>query len=356
MSTPKITLTLLGATGSGKTAFLLGMYMTLHAGVHGYNMLTQDRDDHFDLREAWKLLRTQGELPPPNDVKPIQHHFVFNHEFDPLLHLDVLDFRGNAALERARTAGANADVSLLRDRLRTSDSIYIVLDGEQVGQWINRGCRPETTDWADDINYFSSFVGEAVQTQRKAGRPGVSLVVLITKADRLPAITGLKKADAALRAADNMENLVKPAFYPGVSALICPVQIGDLGPTPSQLAVGTAHRVDPSKVDPRFLHMPVVFSLMHYLTEQVVLDTVRLGDTEARGSAAQAEAEQLRDAFLGFGSLFNSTRIKEATDRIDASKTSAESIKSALASARERAGQLMAELAGLPIIKDGKRL
>jgi hypothetical protein len=355
MSTPKITLTLLGATGSGKTAFLLGMYMTLHAGVHGYSMITQDRDDHYDLREAWKLLRAQGELPQPNDVKPIQHNFIFKHEFDSLLHLDVLDFRGNAGLERARSAGANADVAVLRDRLRVSDSIYIVLDGEQVGEWINRGCREEAIDWAEDVNDFSSYVGAAVQAQRSAGRPGVSLVVLITKADRLPAITRLKKVEAAQRAADNLENLVRPAFYDGVSALICPVQLGDLGPTPPSTG-GKANRVDPSKVDPRFLHMPVVFSLMHYLTEQVALDSVRLGDVQARGSAAQAEVGQLRDALLGFGALFNSGKIREATDRMDSSRASAESIRSTLATARERASQLMAELAGLPIIKDGKRL
>jgi hypothetical protein len=355
MSIPKITLTMLGATGSGKTAFLLGMYMTLHAGVHGYVMITQDRDDHYPLREAWKELRTHGELPRPTDNKPIQHQFIFKHEFNPLLHLDVLDFRGNAGLEPAKTAGAHADVAMLRERLRKSDSIYIALDGEQVGEWINRGCLQENTDWAGEINEFSSYIIEAVQAQRDSGRPGVSLVVLLTKADRFPAITGMTRGDASERATEYLENLVKPAFYPGVTTLVCPVSLGDLGPTPSS-AQSQAHRVDPRNVDPRFLHRPVIFSLMHYLTEQVALDSVRLGRVETQQADAQAEIGQLRDAFLGFGSLFNSGRIREATSRMESSMASAQSLNAALATARERAGQLMAELNGMPIIKDGKRL
>jgi hypothetical protein len=355
MSIPTITLTMLGANGSGKTAFLLGMYMSLHSGVHGYSMITQDRDDHYDLRDAWRLLKRQGELPPPNGQTPIQHHFLFKHDFESLLHLDVEDFRGNAGLERANSPGAHADVAQLRTRLRNSDSIYIALDGEDVGGWIKRGCAKETTDWAEDIYDFNSYVKEAADAQRNSGRPPVSVVILITKADRLPAITGLTKGEASEKAADNLDRLVDAAFMPGVTALICPVQIGDLGPTPS-LSSGQAHKVDPSKLDPRYLHKPVLFSLMHYLTEQISTDSIRLSSIENQQAAARQEMTQLRDAWFGLGGFFHSDRIQAASRRLDADVESARSISAGLATARERAGQLMAELDMLPIVKDGKRL
>src|SRR5271154_2857507 len=240
MGTPKITLTMLGANASGKTAFLLGMYMTLHRGIGGYGIITKDRDDHYDLRKAWETLNTRGEFPPPNGVDPIEHTFAFRYGFEPLLDLNVLDFRGNAGLEPARGANASADVTMLRNRLRKSDSIYIALDGEAVGQWINRGCKEEMTSWAEDIAEFGSYVSEAVQAQRKDGRPGVSLAVLLTKADRLPDITGLSKGDASMKATDNLGNLLKVAFQPGVTTLVCPIQLGNLGPPPA--TSGQTHR------------------------------------------------------------------------------------------------------------------
>jgi hypothetical protein len=354
MSIPKITLTMLGANASGKTAFLLGMYMTLHRGIGGYGIITKDRDDHYDLRKAWATLNTQGEFPPPNGVDPIEHNFIFRYGFDPLLDLDVLDFRGNAGLESARGASASADVTQLRARLRKSDSVYIALDSEAVGQWIRRGCKEETTPWAEDIAEFGSYVSEAAQAQRKDGRPGISLVVLLTKADRLPDITGLSKGDASVKATDNLENLLEVAFYPGVTTLVCPIQLGNLGPAPTK--PGQAHRIDPSRMDPRFLHKPVIFSLMHYLSEQVVIDSVRLERAEADQAAAREEVERLQNAYLGFGSWFNSKQIRDVGGQIDEGMRGAREINAGLASARERADQLMSELNGLPIIKDGKRL
>jgi hypothetical protein len=355
MSIPKVTLTMLGASGSGKTTFLLAMYMTLHAGVHGYAMITADRDDHYDMRDAWRTLKNQGEMPMGTGDQPIQHNFIFKHDFDSLMHLDVLDFRGAAGLERAKSAGAKADVAQLRARLNKSDSIYIALDGESVGEWINRGCRREAEEWNEDINDFSSYVRDAVDTQRSAGRPAISLVVLITKADRLPAITGMDKGPACVVATDHLINLVEVAEKPGVTTLVCPVQLGDLGPTPVSKA-GQPNRIDPQKMDPRFLHRPVIFSLMHYLTEQATNDSVRLAGIETQQAEARAEMQKMRDSFLGFGDLVNSRKIKDAARQIDEDMESAKSLTDSMANARDRADQLMAELKGLPIIQNGQRL
>jgi hypothetical protein len=104
------------------------------------------------------------------------------------------------------------------------------------------------------------------------------------------------------------------------------------------------------------MHLPVIFSLMHYLTEQSTLDSVRLGQEENRRAAAQAEMGNLRDAFFGFGSLINGRVLKDLAGQLDASMASSQSISAAMATARERADQLMAELDAVPIIKDGKRL
>jgi len=355
MSIPKITLTMLGAPGSGKTTFLLAMYMTLHAGVHGYVMITADRDDHYDMRDAWRTLKNQGEMPQMTSDRPRQHNFIFKHDFDSLMQLDVLDFRGAAGLERANSAGAKADVAQLRERLKKSDSIYIALDGESIGEWINRGCHREDEEWNEDINDFSDYVRVAVDAQRSAGRPAVSLVILITKADRLPAITGMDKGAACLLATDHLTNLVEVAEKPGVTTLVCPVQLGDLGPTPAPKP-GQPNRIDPRKMDPRFLHRPVIFSLMHYLTDQVANDSVQLAEIQAQQAEATAEVQKMRDRWLGWGELLSKGKIKDATRQINDDMESAKSLSDSMASARDRADQLMAELKGLPIIQNGQRL
>src|SRR5216683_6066403 len=136
MSIPKITLTMLGASGSGKTLFLHGMYATLSAGIAGFFMYTRDPDDDLDMMDVWRMLCKKGELPPATPVdEPNRYDFVFKRGFESLLGFDCVDFRGGVTDGKA---GSAADVDEIRKRLLETDSIYLVLDGGHVAEWILR--------------------------------------------------------------------------------------------------------------------------------------------------------------------------------------------------------------------------
>src|SRR5271155_5773064 len=109
---------MLGTPASGKTTFLLGMYMTLHAGVHGYTMITTERNRHLDLRDEWQAFKNQGVLPSLTGTDPIQYDFIFRQRLNSLMHLDVLDFRGRAIRSQANSAAT--DAARIRERLPTS--------------------------------------------------------------------------------------------------------------------------------------------------------------------------------------------------------------------------------------------
>src|SRR5271157_1839611 len=135
MATPELKLTMLGTTGSGKTMFLLGMYDTLSTGLHGYFLFTEDPDQGVDLNEAWEKLTEGGELPPATAVNQSKHYrFAFNHGFTPLVTIEWMDYRGGAI---TASTSSNADVSELQKQLQESDSIYIVLDGGKLANWLN---------------------------------------------------------------------------------------------------------------------------------------------------------------------------------------------------------------------------
>jgi hypothetical protein len=341
---PKITLTMLGVQHCGKTALLHGMYAVLSAGVRGYFLYTEDPDDDITLSEAWELLREEGQFPPPTDEVPIRYDFVFKYGLEPLMRVNFVDFRGGAMVARANAPDSPEDVAELRARLKESDSIYLVLDGNHVGEWIKQGC-PSYAGSKMKVAQLSRYINDAVTDRIQAGRPTPSVVVIISKADVLPEITGLSKGKAFDTALENLQNLVPVVFLEGVTAMLCPVQLGNFG-------VGAGDEVDPAAMDPRFLHKPLIFSLMHYLTEQIRFERHHLVEANAEKTAAEMELAQLRSGFMA--NWFRRSAIENAAARIDESMSRSESLSRSLSTAQERAEQLMRELEELPIIKDGE--
>ncbi|MFC5750849.1 TRAFAC clade GTPase domain-containing protein [Actinomadura rugatobispora] len=344
MRTPEIKLTILGATGSGKTTLMLGMYAMLATGVHGYHLFTRDPDDHIDLTRRWDTLYTRGELPPPTDEVPTAYQMIFNHGLETMLHLDFVDFRGGAGTASTRDADTAADIPTLRERLAESNSIYLVLDGHHVGDWIREECAGMQVTGAMGLSIFTQTIMRLFQQFKEEGRARPSLVVIVTKCDVLEERSGMPRQDALRVMVKNLKKLVPFAYYPGVTAMICPVQLGRFGVEPG----GT---VKPGQVDPIFVHKPLIFSLMHYLTEQAAFDRRDLKEVESRRADARTELEQLRSGF-GAG-FFRGGEIRRKSGEIEFAAQRAADLQKELDTAQQRAAQLMGELDGLPIIKDG---
>lgn len=287
MTVPDLTLTMLGATSSGKTTFLLGMYDILSTGLHGYFTFTEDPDQAVDLRDAWDLLMDEGELPPPNETDQSKYYrFVFSHGFNPLVTIDWMDYRGGALDDRTTSAG---DVAELRDRLNRSDSIYLVLDGGNLAKWLDDPAKLPFVQRKLQLRAMSDQVLRAMHHRQAQQLPFPSVVVIITKADLLRG-PDRGVGEALAQVVDKLRDLLPVVWAHGITALVCPVKVGNFGESSTGI-------VDVSTIDPVGLHRPMIFSLMHYLTLGVGGREVEVDRTRASLTEIQQELAALNRGF-----------------------------------------------------------
>ena len=341
MTTPNLTLTMLGTTSSGKTTFLLGMYDILSAGLHGYFTFTEDPDQAVDLRDAWDLLTDEGELPPPNATDNSKHYrFVFSHGFTPLVTIDWMDYRGGA-LDDRRDSGS--DVLELRARLERSDSIYLVLDGGSLASWLDDPVKRTVVQKKLKVQAMSSQVLQAVTNRKQNGLPLPSLAVLITKVDLLRG-ADRSVGQALATVVHGLPELLPVVWADGVTALICPVKVGDFGANSTGI-------VNVSTIDPVGLHRPMIFSLMHYLSEGLGARAAQL----ATATASHSEAErQIATLSQGYKVRFRGHRVAQWQGVADLYWQAIADEQHRYRSDQDLVAQLSQELAGQPVIRNGK--
>jgi hypothetical protein len=338
MTATPITATMLGMSGSGKSTYLLGMYATLSKGIRNFFVHTPDLDLDTDLTDAWELLGDTGELPPPNsEDQYLRYEFEFTRGFMPLARLDWLDYRGGALRSKADD---HADTRFLLARLLESDTVYLTLDGGKFRAWLDGG-----TGIVRDLRRMTVLVQRAVAQRREQGLPVPSLVLLITKCD-LVADPG-EIAPILLEVAKNgrLRDLVPVAFQEGVTAMLCPVQLGAFG------SAG-AERVDPATIDPFGLHRPLLFSLLLYLMEGIDAHQAELERIRRERGEAESELIGLRNGFLG--GFFNRRRIVDVGHGTDRLRNQENDLGDTIGAVGERIRQIEEELRGHPILRDGE--
>lgn len=248
----QITVTMLGPSGSGKTTYLHGMYAHFALGNGVYGLFERDWDRQVELDQTWRELSTEGMLPAATDENPQHYQFVLQHGGMAVLDLHWADFRGGALFSRAEP---DSDVEALRERLVCSDSIHVVLDGGVLAD----------TDSSTDLSAvagrlgadrMSTAVRHAIDQRRGRGWPPPSLVVMITKADRLLVAAGTDARTSLDNAVRTVLSLLPIIREGGLTAMVCPVQVGWFG--------RAVERVDPALVAPEWLHQPILFTARHH--------------------------------------------------------------------------------------------
>ncbi len=349
MTVPKLTLTMLGASGSGKTAYLHGMYNRLSMGVQGYYLYATDPDLDLDLAEHWAELRRNGRMPQATSEDPIGYEFVFRRGMRDLMTIDCVDFRGNAAVDRR---GAAKDVALLKDRLAVSDSIIVALDSEHVAEWIKHGAPGNLDRFGDpmELARFNLAISEVFSNRLSAGDPVPGVTVLLTKADLLAERTGMRASEALQVAVRNLRNLVPWLAgdeAEGVTMALCAVQLGNFG-------AADRTTVDASRIAPKNLHLPIIFSLRHYLSEGIVRNRQEMSRLSESLDASRGELAALSQGF--FGGLFKGAQKTSARQQIDSLVSSSSATAADLQKAQDRCRDLDEELRGIPVFRDGRLL
>jgi Double-GTPase 2 len=343
MATLALKLTMLGATNSGKTTFMLGMYNILAEGMHGYFMFTEDPDQDLDLRDEWDALLGSGTLPAATSAQANRSYgFVFNHGFTPLVSLDWMDYRGGAVSDRKDAA----DVSVLQQRLAASDSIYLVLDGQKLAPWLDGSASLTAVKRALDVGRVSTLVNRAVTERVASGLTVPSFVVVITKSDLLRGPGRTLRAALDRLVDEALEDLAPIAFNPDITALVCPVKVGNFG-----VRQDAVTPVNVSDIDPVGLHRPTIFSLMHYLSEGMGARQTEQARQAASRSAAEQQLLELNQGFMAF---LRGRRIAAAKKRVSDLDEAIDHGHQEYAANQSLIERLIEELAGHPMIKNGK--
>jgi len=255
MATPEATVTMIGATGCGKTTYMLGMYSVMSAGLSGYYLAAQNLDLDYDLAERWEDMRTYNNFPRPNLIQePVPYPFFFRDNNQTLVKFAWEDYRGGAMDDRAH----EADSVQLDARLLKSDSIYLTLDGTEFLTGVNdqniADVRHRTR--ATRMGPRLSHVFDECD-RRDRGYP--SLIILVTKSDKIadanPGATQRELLDLVYESASR---LVPACFDENRNTMVCPVQVcrDEIDPVAGQPV---------RRVSARNVHYPLLYSFLHYL-------------------------------------------------------------------------------------------
>jgi hypothetical protein len=190
---------------------------------------------------------------------------------------------------------------------------------------------------------MSSLILQAVMNRQKNGMPPPSLAVLITKSDLLRG-PGRSLGQALAEVVEGLYQLLPILWADGVTALVCPVKVGDFG-------LNSTDAVDVSTVDPIGLHRPMIFSLMHYLSGGLGAREAQRALVTARHSQAEHQITALNQ---GFKALFRGRQVAQRQGVADSYRQTIADEMQQYRSDQDLIARLSQELAGHPIIYNGK--
>ena len=232
----RMTITMLGVPGSGKSTYILGMYAELVRGIDGCFLHLPDPDSAIELIGALQALWS-GDLPEPTAERPVPHEFIFTMAgFTERTEIDLADFRGGAAFDLID--GRGSDTAQLRRRLADSDSIFVVLDSAHFLEPVTPG-RLQVAREATAADLFAHLITNVLADRERAGRPVPSIAILLTKADLIDGRQGSVARDWT-ELASEIRMLVRPVFQPQIDARIFPVSVLDIDASPDRRRLAAA--------------------------------------------------------------------------------------------------------------------
>jgi hypothetical protein len=254
-----MTVTMLGAPGSGKTTFMLGMYAALASGRNGFFMQAESRDVEREIALSWNAIADTGSLPF-STREPRRYPMVFKDGPTPVALVDWHDYRGGVMSERQ----SNPEAASLLERLRTSHSVYVMIDGARLRESIDGmghlRTRMVSTERvsigriAEDARRITTVLHIAL---RDRDIYPSSLVFVVTKADLLTDVI----EDFRSWLIEVVRELFPIAFGEGINSLVVPVTVGHFGPSPD------VQTVDPGSVNPIGVDSPIMGSMAWFLRQ-----------------------------------------------------------------------------------------
>jgi len=259
-----INITMLGASGSGKTCYMLAMYAVMSIGIRGFTFTTQDPDDDLELGSHWERLETKGKWPEATS-QSTDWSFDCGYGFKKIKGFRWHDYRGGALLDNSKPV----DREELLKKFKASQCVILCIDGEKLASFVleQSGIPPE-------IRQFNTLMTKFVeQTNGKT----VPVVIAITKADLCNG-EGLSKGVNSIK-----EKMLSTLFAKdsGWLVMICPVSLG---------RVISAERFE---INPVNVHLPVTFAIFNALKTDIENSRQAVREYEDRKRKKDSEVQYL---------------------------------------------------------------
>jgi len=287
---PSMRISLLGASKSGKSCYILGMFAALvrGQGYHQYSLSTVHHEDGIAMLQELEDLG--AGKPPLGTDEPRTHEFTLRGGLPGrgqaagvqtgVIAIDLTDFRGGAIREQPLDEN---DTKQNYDQLRQSDSIFVVLDSGHFRQPVTPARKNAVIQetWA---NRIGDLIGWTIREREARGLPAPSIAVLLTKWDFL----NDQRGTAARGLADvyqDVRALLPVAFGIGLEQYVFGVSIGEFSDpegNPRQAHIGLSG-----------VENPLFFAAGCFLTSQTQSLQGARGQLAAERTAIDARLAKL---------------------------------------------------------------
>ncbi|AFZ04564.1 hypothetical protein [Calothrix sp. PCC 6303] len=263
-------ITMLGLEGSGKTCYMLGLYATMQMGLQGFTLTATDMDEDLRLTSLWeRMVDEEGEnrWPFPTGVESHQYEFDFSYGMRPLIKFDWLDYRGGDMKGFSTQEG----VQILTKRLLESSCVFLCISGEYLKQEVSSDMELMSLAKKTGVDRMNKFLMDISKNLKECQRP-FPIVIVITKFDQC--YERAKDKVSKEKLFDDIKKMFNALFLPNKDWLVmlCPVTLGK----------GLENDGVTGEIQPKNLHLPLLFALYAKFREYAMTEQARVNETQIR--------------------------------------------------------------------------
>jgi hypothetical protein len=281
---------MMGASGTGKTCYMLAMYAAMSASLRGFTFATQDLDDDLELTDRWEDMLLQGNWPAPNKASK-NWAFDCSYGFRKIMGFRWYDYRGGVLRERQEVE----DVREFRQKVKEASCVILCVAGDELAAYVDGGSEPK------GLRQFNAQMNEFYKERKDV----IPVVVAITKADQCPAekiIDGIEQLNRGLLSSLFVEG-------PRWLVMFCPVSLG----------LGLSGPENPNckgLIKPVNVHIPVIYPIYFNLQAEIDQRERAIAEFENARQRSQEEVDRLEGGLLT--SIFKRRDIRSGKTQIDA--------------------------------------
>jgi len=123
-----LTMTMIGASGTGKSCYLYGTYAAMLEGISLFHFTPKDYNQGLELEEAWELIMNDGHWPSGH-VESADYIFDCLHHGVRIGTFTWQDYRGGILTEK-KGDDAPEDVQAFHQRCRNADTLLVCIPAD----------------------------------------------------------------------------------------------------------------------------------------------------------------------------------------------------------------------------------